>query len=103
MKFAFVLCVLALALQACALFGDSRDRALRSNPSFREGYEDGCASATGQGSDLRNRPVGNPGLYKGDDTYRAGWSNGYETCRRSDVAPGVSPGNGAINLPGPGH
>ena len=103
MKFVTALGIAALALTGCAVLGDSGDRALRSNPSFRQGYEDGCASATDQGADLRGRPDGDPELYKGDDVYRAGWSNGYQTCRRTDLNPGVAPENGAISVPGPGH
>jgi hypothetical protein len=103
MKSLLVFGMTTLILAGCAVFGGSRDRALRSNPSFREGYEDGCAAATDQGADLRDRPVDNPQLYKSDDIYRAGWSNGYQTCRRSDQTPGAAPANGAISLPGPGH
>ena len=103
MKSVIAVSFLSLALTACAVLGDSKGRALRNTPSFREGYEDGCDAATAQGADLRDRPVGNPELYKGDDIYRAGWSNGYQTCRGTGPTAGTAPGNGAINVPGPGH
>jgi hypothetical protein len=93
------LCVL---LSGCAIFGSSKDRALRNSPDFKEGYEDGCAAATDQGADLRDRPVGDEGLYKNDTTYRAGWSSGFRTCRRTDMPPGTSPADNAIHVPEPG-
>lgn len=99
----FVAGIAALSLAGCAAFEDSKDRGLLDNPSFRAGYEDGCAAATDQGADLRNQPDGNPRLYQGDDVYRSGWSNGYQTCRRTDRTPGTTPENGAISMPGPGH
>lgn len=100
----FVLAALTiLSVSGCAVLGSAKDRELRNNPSFQAGYEDGCDAATAQGADLRSRPVGNPELYKGDDVYRAGWSNGYQTCRATISNPGGTPGSGAISVPGPGH
>ena len=49
-----VLGIALLVLGGCA----SGDPALRKNPSFQEGYEDGCQSVTDQGADLRSRTVG---------------------------------------------
>lgn len=98
---AIALGVLALGIAGCALSGDTRDRALRSDPSFREGYEDGCAAATDQGADLRDRPVGDKQLYAADEIYRAGWSSGFGTCRRT-VEPNASPGDHPISVPEPG-
>ena len=103
MKSLLVLALFSIALAGCGVFGSSAERAVRNSPNFREGYEDGCGAATAEGSDLRNRPVGDPQLYKNDDVYRAGWSNGYQTCRRTNSATGTSPASGAIDLPGPGH
>jgi len=93
--------LLALALAGCVMLGDSKDRALRKSPNFQQGYQDGCDAATAQGADLRDRPVGSP--QKGDDVYRAGWSNGYQTCRGTNSIPGAAPDTGTINMPGPGH
>jgi hypothetical protein len=87
-----------MLLAGCAVFGS--DRALRNNPSFKEGYEDGCAAATDQGTDLRDRPTGDNQLYASDSVYRAGWSNGFQSCRRT--GPGAVQGNNPIALPGPG-
>ena len=87
----------------CMVFGSSKDRALQKDPNFRQGYEDGCAAATNQGSDLRDRPVGDKQLYANDETYRTGWSSGFQTCRRSDLEPNAMPGDNPVHLPGPGH
>lgn len=103
MKSFLALGLLGVMLAGCGATGNSTDRALRNSPSFREGYEDGCGAATAEGSDLRDRPVGSPQLYKNDDVYRTGWSNGYQTCRRTNSATGTAPASGAIDLPGPGH
>ena len=90
-----------LSLAACSVF--STDRALQKQPSFKEGYEDGCAAANAQGADLRDRTVGDKQLYANDETYRKGWSAGFQTCRRSDIEPNAAPGDSPIRLPGPGH
>jgi|SRR5579871_4542097 len=89
-----------LSASGCAVFGN---KTLQKDPSFRAGYQDGCAAATNQGSDLRDRPVGDKQLYANDDTYRKGWGSGFQVCRRSDVQPNAAPGDNPISLPGPGH
>ena len=97
------LAVVLLSMAGCAVFGSSKDRAMQKDPNFREGYEDGCAAATNQGSDLRDRPVGDKQAYANNETYRAGWSSGFQTCRRSDLEPNAMPGDNPIRMPGPGH
>lgn len=87
----------------CAVFGSSKDRAMQKDPNFREGYQDGCAAATYQGSDLRDRPVADKRLYADNEAYRAGWGSGFQICRRSDVTPNAMPGDNPVTLPGPGH
>ena len=91
------------SMAGCAVFGSNKDRTVQKDPNFREGYEDGCAAATNQGSDLRDRPAGDKGLYANNETYRAGWSSGFQTCRRSDLEPNAMPGDNPVRLPGPGH
>jgi hypothetical protein len=93
----------AAALAGCALFGSAQDRELRNDPSFKEGYEDGCAAANAQGADLRDRTVRDKTLYDNDEKYRAGWSNGYQTCRPSYAQPGQAPGDSPIRDPVPGQ
>jgi hypothetical protein len=66
------------------------------------GYSDGCAAATQQGADLRNRIVQDPTLYKTDAAYRAGWSNGFESCRTTNMPAGTQPGGNPLGGPLPG-
>jgi hypothetical protein len=92
----------AIVLAGCAVLGGAKERALQNNPDFRQGYEDGCAAATDQGADLRDRQHGDSELYKADDVYRAGWTSGFQTCRRTDLQPGAQPGDNPVSVPGPG-
>ena len=93
---------IAAATAGCGLFGSPQDRAVRKSPSFRAGYDDGCAAANQQGADLRDRIVQDPMLYKTDDVYRAGWSSGFQTCRTTTTPLGASPGASPIPDPVPG-
>ena len=67
--------LIALALSACA---DDRSAA---SPVYREGFDDGCASAGTQDMPGGARPIRNAALYQGDKDYRAGWTSGFSTCR----------------------
>ncbi|HEY6579327.1 MAG TPA: hypothetical protein VIY09_08385 [Rhizomicrobium sp.] len=102
MRYLLAFALLSFALARCAVFGGAKERALQHNPSFRGGYEDGCAAATDQGSDLRGRFVGDSQLYQGDDVYRAGWKSGFQTCRRSDIEAGAGAGDNPVAPPEPG-
>ncbi|MGN6514228.1 MAG: hypothetical protein ACTHLR_00125 [Rhizomicrobium sp.] len=97
---AFVV-VAALSLGGCMVFGGPRDRALRHTPDFRAGYSDGCAAATAQSANPRDRTdslAGEP------STYRRGYASGYQSCRRGTLAPGSVPSTGlGNNVPTPGQ
>ena len=80
--------LLVFILSGCAALDSPEQRALRKTPSFRAGYEDGCAAANAEGADLRDRPVVDKSLYDNDDAYRAGWSSGTQTCRRTALPTG---------------
>jgi hypothetical protein len=100
-----VVTLLVLSLGGCAVFGGPADKALRRSPSYRDGYQDGCAAANDQGSNLRTGPLTDNGLYKTDSVYRTGWGNGYQTCRRIQT-PGVqanTPADHPIPDISPGH
>ncbi|HTQ15375.1 MAG TPA: hypothetical protein VMH86_16000 [Rhizomicrobium sp.] len=94
-----------LLLSGCTIFGGPADRALRRTPSYRDGYQDGCAAANAAYSNLRKGPLSDNEQYKTDRIYRSGWANGYQTCRRS-LTPGVQanePGSEPIPDVSPGH
>jgi hypothetical protein len=96
------LAITLVGIAACGSGGGLEDARLRKSPNFQQGYEDGCASATQQGADLRDRLVQDPTLYKTDDTYRTGWSNGFSTCRTTNTQPGTQPGANPLGGPLPG-
>jgi hypothetical protein len=100
-----ILALTALFLCGCTLFGGPADKALRRTPSYRDGYQDGCAAATDSNANLRTGPLTDNELYKTDAIYRHGWGNGYQSCRRS-LTPGVQ-ANGPDSSPipdnSPGH
>jgi hypothetical protein len=92
----------AIVAAGCVLFPSARDKALRHSPSFKEGYSDGCAAASAAGSNYRAGPYRDDALYQSDEAYRAGWSNGMQTCRLTQ-SNGSLPGGNPIGTPIPGH
>jgi hypothetical protein len=97
--------ILALTLAGCTLFGGPADKALRRTPSYRDGYQDGCAAATNSDTDFRKGPLTDNSLYRTDQIYRTGWGNGYQACRTT-LVPGVqanAPGGHPLPDPSPGH
>jgi hypothetical protein len=91
--------LLSALTAGCVLFPGAKDKALRRTPAFQEGYSDGCAAASAQGSNYREGPYRDEALYQSDAAYRAGWSNGFQTCRPAQ--PGNSPVPGANPIPSP--
>jgi hypothetical protein len=87
----------AAVLGGCVLFPSAHDRALRKSPAFQDGYSDGCAAATTRGANYREGPFRDEQLYKTDAAYRAGWSNGFQTCR----SPAESPAQSTSPVPEP--
>ncbi len=94
-----LMCLVSVVAAGCIFFPSARDKALRRTPSFRAGYSDGCAAASAQGSNYRAGPYRDEALYQSDEAYRAGWSNGFETCRPAQ--PGNNPLPGASPIPSP--
>ena len=83
-----LLAVLMLSLSGCGIFFPSKQmRAERNSPSFKQGYSDGCASATVQGTDYRNDMVRDDHMYATDRVYRAGWASGFQNCRTNSTHP----------------
>ncbi len=99
MKKIEIFAVLGLAALAS---GCAAGAALRKDPGFRAGYEDGCEAATDQGADLRDRTVGDSQLLKSDAAYRAGYNSGLQTCRRTTSESGTPPGAMPPLAPEPG-
>ncbi|HEX3675660.1 MAG TPA: hypothetical protein VHU87_15420 [Rhizomicrobium sp.] len=106
MKFRAPLAVLLLLpLSGCVIFGGPADKALRRTPSYRDGYQDGCAAANDAYSNFRKGPLTDNALYRTDQVYRSGWGNGFQACRTT-LTPGVqanSPDHGPLPDEGPGH
>ena len=97
------LVLLALPLSGCMILGTAADRKVQKTPSFREGYEDGCASATNAGANLRRGDiVRDDALYETDKAYRAGWANGHAACSASLTGksqPPLNPNPGGGGIP----
>ncbi len=97
--------LMVLTLSGCALIGDQADKALRKTPSWRDGYQDGCAAANDSYTDFRKGPNTDNPLYRTDATYRSGWGNGYQSCRSINT-PGTqanAPSSWPLPEPSPGH
>jgi hypothetical protein len=73
-------CILAVSLSGCIFFETRAQRAMRSDPNFKVGYSDGCASANARGTSYVGNQVRDDALFKTSQPYRAGWSNGYSVC-----------------------
>ena len=95
----FALLGVALVLSAC---GSTDGDKLAQSPNFQPGYADGCASANQQGADFRDRQVRDEALYKVDESYRAGWSSGFSSCRTTNMPTGTQPGANPLSSAVPG-
>ena len=77
-----ILAVLVSSLAGCGIFFPSaRLRAEKNSPSFKNGYTDGCASASAQSASRRDDYVRDQDAYQSDRVYRAGWASGFYNCR----------------------
>ncbi len=56
------------------------DPALREAPTFRAGYNDGCATGNGRVAGFKDTVKRNDELYEQDESYKAGWNEGYTSC-----------------------
>lgn len=95
-----VTALVVLSLGGCGIFFPSaRMRAEKDSPSFKEGYSDGCSSASAQSANAREGFVRDEDAYQNDRVYRSGWASGFYNCRTSATR---GPGQGPIpdRLPG---
>jgi len=98
-----VVALAVLSLAGCGIFFPSaRERAAKNSPDFKDGYTDGCASATVQDTTYRKEAVRDEEAYKNSKNYRAGWSSGFYNCRTNTTHQPYTPGVGPIpdNSPG---
>jgi hypothetical protein len=75
--FGVLVVLLALAIAACATSGSDA----RNSPTYREGFDDGCSTASMQGMPSQGRLVRDAALYDKDRDYRSGWTSGFASCR----------------------
>lgn len=71
--------VLALLLMGCADTGSGANK----SPFYEEGFGDGCATASAQGTPGQTKPVRDQALFDKDKDYHAGWISGLAQCRMS--------------------
>jgi hypothetical protein len=103
MRLALIALASTVLLSGCMFFETRADRALRQQPNFRAGYEDGCASANAQGANMRRgNVVRDDALYDSDKAYRVGWANGHMACT-TQVPDGQTRGPLQDPSPGGGH
>jgi hypothetical protein len=98
-----ILAFACASLGGCIFFSSPADRAIRRSPDFKDGYDDGCASAQEQGADYRGNPVRDDTLYNSSQVYRTGWASGYQTCRPLDRRQNTTAGDNPLPQPDPGH
>lgn len=101
---AILAALLVLPLVGCGiLFPSAKMRATKNTPGFKSGYSDGCSAASATSADMSADKFRDQASYDTDPNYRAGWSNGYNGCRRPgtsgapndnplpDIHPGAQP------------
>jgi hypothetical protein len=90
-----------LLLSGCVFFESKQDRALEKTAEFKDGYSDGCATASTQSANYAaSNMVRDQTLFKSNRAYRQGWSAGYSGCRPVIGPP--QPQNGPVADPTPG-
>jgi len=91
----------SVALSGCVFFESRQDRALEKTAEFKDGYSDGCATASTQSANYaESNMVRDQTLFKTNRAYRQGWSAGYAGCR--PVIGPQQPQNGPVADPYPG-
>ena len=99
-----VVALAVLSLAGCGIFFPSaRERAAKNSPDFKDGYTDGCASATVQDTTYRKEAVRDEEAYKNSKNYRAGWSSGFYNCRTNYTHNTSIPNTGPIPDNNPGN
>lgn len=93
--------LVGVALSGCVVFESRADRELEKTPNFKDGYSDGCATASTKAANYNeSNMVRDETLFKTDRAYRTGWSAGYSGCR--PIVGPQQPENGPVADPSPG-
>lgn len=88
---ALLAAALSATLSSCIFFETKQERAMRNDPNFKAGYDDGCASANARGTDFRGGGVvRDEASYASSKPYRSGWSAGYSVCN-TQLHPNPNP------------
>lgn len=64
-------------LSACSF---ERDPEVLQNPFYKEGFSAGCETAHMRTSGFKETVHRDAALYESEETYRAGWGDGYASC-----------------------
>ena len=72
---------------------------LSEEPGFVAGYGDGCATASEEEKSFSTKRTRDAYAFENDRAYRAGWRQGYLTCK-NPVAPPDNGGRILGNEPG---
>jgi hypothetical protein len=79
------LLTLLLVLPGCE---SAAQRAQRSSPDYRIGYDEGCASAGAQGANTRqDSTTRDEDAYRSNPAYHAGWGAGFNACHLGQAQP----------------
>lgn len=71
--------MLALILTGCAEAGWDANK----SPFYQEGFDDGCATASAQGTPGQTKITRDQALFSREKDYHAGWISGFGQCRMS--------------------
>lgn len=69
--------VLVLMLAGCA----EANSGAKNSPFYQEGFGEGCATASAQGSPGQTKIVRDQALFDREKDYHAGWISGFAQCR----------------------
>ena len=72
------------ALVACA---SNETLALAEEPTFQQGYGDGCVTSTEEDKSFSTKRERDEYMFANDRAYRAGWRQGYVQCGGRDSDP----------------
>lgn len=68
----------AALLAGCATTADLD--ALREQPSYHQGYGDGCATSNEEDKSFSTKSSRDAYAFENDEAYRTGWRQGYLEC-----------------------